>query len=261
MGISFNYLANGKTNLIQDYIESSKLYVYNRETEELIQSFQVKREMLQSTNSFSIKLPTGDYTVVAVGNASDRTSIKYVSYLHNARVASPEYHKKQGLKSNDALYIARKDLTVDSNEKETHLILDFKSAHIKFDVHVRGLSSIPSFRVENLIPEVDFNNDETHAPNKTYSPPMFANDQHNTFQARFNTLRIHLDHEVLIHFTPKSTAHAYTLNLNKFLAQKLPKVSLAQQEILIPILVNYDAVEITAEVPNWVTVPIVPGVE
>lgn len=90
---------------------------------------------------------------------------------------------------------------------------------------------------------------------------MFANDQHNTFQARFNTLRIHLDHEVLIHFTPKSTARTYTLNLNKFLAQKLPKVSLTQQEILIPILVNYDAVEITAEVPNWVTVPIVPGVE
>ena len=95
VGISFNYLANGKTNLIQDYIESSKLYVYNRETEELIQSFQVKREMLQSTNTFSIKLSTGDYTVVAVGNASDRTSIKYVSNLHNARVASPEYQRNK----------------------------------------------------------------------------------------------------------------------------------------------------------------------
>lgn len=255
--ISYTYLANGNENVLKDYISQGTLYIYSgNKSGKLLYTHTLSQNTLIAGQKMD--LPEGKYEFVVVANNTDRTTLKNINSLTDARLAAPAYYEGKTLTSNDDLYIASQSVNI--NRSSSSIEMKFHSSHIKFEVHVRGLSKVPSFRISDLVPEIDLKGNTTSTKNELYFPTLVMNNAQKTLLAKFNTLRIKPKNDVILYVNPES-GNEYKLNLNEFLQKNLPALSLSNDEVFIPILVEFDGLSVSAKVPEWIKVPSVPGVE
>lgn len=262
--INFSYFANSTENVLVDYINESHLYVYEKDTKKLVTTSVFDKASLASKDGVTINLVPGEYVFVAFGNKSNMTELKSSSdptstIYQSTLLAAPNYYSNKMITGNDALYIATKEYDIKDDHSSDRIDMKFHSAHVKFDVHVTGLDEEPNIIATNLVPEINCNIEATQKDDKTYAPGIINNSTRKSFQARFNTWRINRNNDVHLEITPDNGV-THRVNLNSFLTEFLPSISLEQEEIWIPIQVEYKDLSVKIKVPDWVSKPTIPGI-
>lgn len=258
--LQFSYNADGKTNVIKEYINSGKLFIYDKLTGDLFRTVDLSKSDL-SSGTYNIKLPFGQYTLIVWGNMSNKTTIINSNKIDEARLASVEYLQSGRVSTNDALYFTRLNNVIIDKKQDAIYDLAFKSAHIKFDVHIKGLKELPKLTITNLSPQLDMAMNLTEVAHISYYPTLQNNIEHDTFNAKFNTFRI--KDANLINVTVESAIRdPYIINLYKFISEQNPPIVITgKQEITIPILITFNSIGVTATIPEWIIDPSVPGVQ
>lgn len=263
--IDFSYLANSTENVVANYISLADLYVYEKDTKQIVQIPKYTKDQLANKDGVVINLLPGEYILVALGNKTHHTEKKnstqpITDFYHSKLLAHPNYYLGKVVTGNDALYIAKKEVVVVDDNSDQRVSMKFHSAHVKFDVHVKGLDVEPLLEVTDLSPEINFNIQATEQEKIGYKPEFKHNVEKESFQAKFNTWRINETNKVHLEVTPEGGS-LYSINLNSYLHSSLPNVQLGHEEIFIPLLIEYKDLSVLVKVPDWITKPSVPGID
>lgn len=140
----FRYTGDGDTDLLTERISCVDMYVFDS-GERLVSTLEIDAEALRARHGVSIDLPAGNYTVVCLGNAGERTQVSDLTTcdLHMMFFAHPGYfmNDESMLTGNDPLYHGDLRFRVEDGKslKDT---VDFNSSHLKVYVEVLSLIHI-----------------------------------------------------------------------------------------------------------------------
>ena len=91
--IVFSYLADDNREHLQEYVDDIDVFIFDVGNGALVEKHHLEGEQLLSP--LEVRLPEGDYKVVAVGNALNETVIGDGAY-GEASVSRPELAEKDG---------------------------------------------------------------------------------------------------------------------------------------------------------------------
>ena len=158
VAVCFQYNADGQDNVLQNYIHDINLYTFT--TNGSIHSrIPVGKEYLTNEKRFKqIQLPAGNYSLVAVANAYDKTEVKTGgSSLEQIFIQHPQWQNSAALSGQDHNYLGRCDLQIPDYHTLQEVTIQLFSAHIDAYVEVHGLqppvrsgysSSLPHFHFQ-----------------------------------------------------------------------------------------------------------------
>ena len=140
VAVCFQYNADGQDNVLQNYIHDINLYTFT--TNGSIHSrIPVGKEYLTNEKRFKqIQLPAGNYSLVAVANAYDKTEVKTGgSSLEQIFIQHPQWQNSAALSGQDHNYLGRCDLQIPDYHTLQEVTIQLFSAHIDAYVEVHGL--------------------------------------------------------------------------------------------------------------------------
>ena len=108
--IVFSYLADDNREHLQEYVDDIDVFIFDVGNGALVEKHHLEGEQLLSP--LEVRLPEGDYKVVAVGNALNETVIGDGAY-GEASVSRPELAEKDGSAAGtfDRLYLGETTIT------------------------------------------------------------------------------------------------------------------------------------------------------
>lgn len=259
--ILFHYQADGESNVIDEYIESGTLFVFNAQGD-LAEKISVSTKQLHTDGVF-LTLPFGEYRLVCWGNVNGHTEITGSENLKNMRIHSPGFTASTPILTNDALYTGSIPLTVRKGVDDQVERLDFRAAHINLEIYVRS-SVQPVIQVDHLMPQYNGLMEETQPFETTYIPSVSYTEEHEVFGALLNVFRFKNDNPIMINVELPGLpwASAISISLKDFMAQQVPPLTVEdKQEVTIPILIEFDGLAVICKIPEWLIEVGFPGIQ
>lgn len=249
--LNLKYFADGDKDVLFDYVDRVTIFAYNSSSGELVAT----HELLLNDNSkasFEFEnLPEGSYSFIAWGNLSHNSQVNGSAGLSGAIVGLNTNTETSKGVSSDPLYFARKDVEVlDISTNTIDLILN--SAHIKFDISVKGLSEIPNLLISQQVKGFDMGMNIIGGGFTDLHPVLDKGDLPNYFSGQFNVLRPEasfLESKLTLITSDKDK---HEIKLKDFIAKYYPNLLISKtQEIKIEVLFEFSDLGVIATVPNW----------
>ena len=143
--IYFQYLADGDTDVLYQYMRRVDLYVFD-EGGHLMGTRQYSQDELSSFSAKpSFKLPAGKrYKVVAVGNAYDDTEVVNVNAtsFDDIFLQHPNWGSAEKVTNHDHNYLGQSEFFVTGGDGViTRDTVTLYSSHVNVDVEIHGLAN------------------------------------------------------------------------------------------------------------------------
>ena len=265
--LTFSYTGDVDYDIFPQQIKCVSLYVYDQ-NDGLVTTKRIEQNDLAKYQGTKLNLSPGTYRVVGVGNDNEATEV-YNADLNKpmSEVHFRHPHAYDGIvdgHANDSLYLGQKTITIPSDYWYEDDV-PFRSSHLKVSYTVIGyvdaqptrVESLLELRVNNLLPQTDFNN-RAHGEKTTYEPTLTLNPKEGKHEGYFNIMRHTKDSDVEFELVDKASQEVvHTLKLKDFLA-KFPQVDVSKQEVLIPIIVEFKNIGVTVTIPDWMIHDVTP---
>ena len=262
----FRYTAEGDENVVDRYISSAHVSVFDGEGK-LVDVLNAGKEELLSEQGvlLPIKEP-GQYSVVCWGNAADNTEITMGGTLETSTVQHPNYTRGMPVPTHDPLYYSLTPITV-SGTGEQQDNARFICAYIGMDIYIKPSVAMtraavpPVVEVHNLTPRYDFGMNPLDAFSATSHPTVEMDEERGMYAAHLNVLRFTDEEnptEIEIKDSPGGESIC-RLKLKEFMQEQTPPISVAgEKEVRIPVLIDYSGLEVTVTLPAWTGEEITP---
>lgn len=268
--LKFLYTNDQGTDIFTQNIDKVDVFVFDSEAR-LVHKQAVDQASLSAFTGTSLNLPAGIYRIVCWGNALNNTSfgeVETADLFKNAFLSNSGVDPNNG----DRLYYAPFPsqvftVTVSHDEVQTAEIA-FCSAHIKIQVYVRGFDdkSPGGDQLPPLVKLVDIPsgyNFDMQASNDLVSYQNVADyrtvEGQNLAVLDFNTPLFGEDTPSQLMIKKQSDGTTVTtISLKDFIKEN--NISLDDnQQVVIPILIEYKSVGVNITLPGWGQNPVKPG--
>ena len=270
--LTFSYMGDGTWDIFPEKITRVSLYVFNSD-DDLVQTKSIEQNDLKAFQGTKLNLEPGNYRVVGVGNAFDKTEVTNLSSsssMSDVQFHHPNANNGGKVEGNDSLYLGQKMITIPS----TYWYEDdvpFQSSHLKVSYTVKSYvnptaesttraDGFLELRVKNLLPQTDFNN-VANGTKITYNPALAYDPSKSEHNGYFNIMRHSKDADVEFELVDKSTGKVvHTLKLADFL-NEFTQIDVTKQEVLIPIIVEFKNIGVDVTIPDWMIHNVTPDYE
>lgn len=252
--LTFQYNADGKENVIDSYIHTALLYIYDKNGK-LCSTLSVTKSQLVH-EGVKLNLPFGQYTLVSWGNIGKHTVVTHNELLKTGRISTPEFNNRSVIPTNDSLYQSRLEFVVEEQIKNKSIknnVLHFNSAHIRLEIYVRSLFK-PHILVHNLMPEYNLMMGETQPFQSTYTPIVEYLSEEEVYATLFYVYRFRNDNPIQVEISiPRDPSiSCIIIDLEKYMAEQDPPLLVEGiQEVTIPLLIELHKLGISYKFPEW----------
>lgn len=263
--IYLEYTADGEENVIKEHIVDVNLYIFD-ETGYRLRNYSLTE---LKDGSIRLNLKDGEYTLIAVANAKEHTTIvDGVSDLRDDYfVQHPNWNRAGDvIPTHDHNYIGEVKVQITSDGIEHRDTIAFRSAHVNMEVEVTGLDApatradIPyTLRIENSHARTNFYNrlsamgEETIQPTLTYDAEKKC--YHTTDLALFRmdkdgvVTRETCPHQVVL--LDATGAELVRYNLYDYLQRFAEQIDATKQEATIPMEIQFHQLGVEIVLPGW----------
>ena len=250
----FSYKGDGEEEIFHDKITKVNLYVFDCD-DKFVMSQTLDKEILNVSPSAELSLPAGEYRFVGVGNCFENTATVGLKEnepadMTQCLVGHPCAFTEGVMTCNDSLYMTSGAIRVVQGEAGEDTAA-FEASHIDMYVEVRGVDA-PNTSVVLRHPYkyTNFENDPCGDPCAFY-PECAVDDESGktTVVARFNVPRFASEDDVTLDVVGKEGEKIHTVDIGQFVKDQ--KIDLAKNEVLVPVLVEFQSVGVTVTVPEW----------
>lgn len=273
--LKFRYQSNGSEQLFTQRIQQVTVFIFNQEGK-YIATRTVNLDDLMVFPGITMNLEPGNYRIICWGNISSRTFISTLgenSTFTNASLSNTAVRNGTAATDGDLLYYASDNISLSSPLKATTIeniierTLNFKSAHIKVQVYVKGL--IDKNSQEQLVPPIvkmvgisgGYNFlMQTSANTINYlNRSSFQNISNEEIAAvTFYTPRFTDNNIIQILIKKGSDGSTLTsIKLKDFMKENNITVE-GVEEAVVPILIEYKQASVEISIPEWVQTPVEP---
>ena len=271
--IYFQYLADGDTDVLYQYMRRVDLYVFD-EGGHLLGTRQYSQDELSSFSAKpSFKLPAGKrYKVVALGNAYDDTEVVNLNAtsFDDIFIQSPNWGSGEDVTCHDHNYLGQKEFFVAGGDGVmTRDTVTLYSSHVNVSVEIHGLPApanndiIYQLSIENSNARTSFNNEVDTEEKGTIYPELIWDSQDNCYRTDDLAL-FRMDDGGNLH--ADCCAHSLVLtngetgeelirgNIYDYLQRYDDVIDVTEQEADLPISINFHGITAVVELPDWVLV-------
>ena len=196
--IVFSYLADDNREHLQEYVDDIDVFIFDVGNGALVEKHHLEGEQLLSP--LEVRLPEGDYKVVAVGNALNETVIGDGAY-GEASVSRPELAEKDGSAAGtfDRLYLGETTIT-SKVMNDSRDVVRLYSQHVK--IHAVVLpdddenagtwyeqNKGTGFRLTMETLSARFSFSGQRSGETSFDLPFYTGGKNDRFVLDFNTLR------------------------------------------------------------------------
>lgn len=272
--LKFLYSDDQGTDLFAENIRQVDVFIYDSQ-DRLVQSKRVNESALNAFTGTELLLDPGTYRIVCWANALQKTRFEEVDtadLFKNALLSNADIDVNNIASNGDPLYYAPFPsqafmVTVAPGKMQTQEI-SFRTAHIQIEVYVKGFEDgssngsllPPLVKLTDIASGYDF---EMKASTDQTSYMDIAEYQMINAQSmaviKFNTpwFKEDTSSQLLIKKQSDGTA-VTTINLKDFIQQNNISLS-GDQQVVIPILIEYKSIGVDITLPGWEQNPVTPG--
>ena len=265
--IVFSYLADDNREHLQEYVDDIDVFIFDVGNGALVEKHHLEGEQLLSP--LEVRLPEGDYKVVAVGNALNETVIGDGAY-GEASVSRPELAEKDGPAAGtfDRLYLGETTIT-SKVMNDSRDVVRLYSQHVK--IHAVVLSDEDNnsqtwfeqnkgegFRLtlESLSARFSFSGQR--AGKTSFDLAFTAGGKNDRFVLDFNTLRFE-DGDPLTIRLMQGEKVLCTVDVAQYIAQYPEQIRITgRQEAVLPLYFRQNPLSLSISVKPWEAVDVVP---
>ena len=286
--IYFQYLADGETNVLNDYITKVDLYVFDEGGHIMGVGHYSEDELKRYAAIPSFRLTPGKkYRVVAVGNAFNRTEVENLTSetdFNKIFIQHPAWGSGEGkVDGHDHNYLGQLDFTMPGDENFTVYrdTVTLYSARINVDIEINGLPApdalgeggeIPyELRIEESNAQTDFNGDINMEEKGTCYPALIYDKERNCYRTddlclfRMNDHAGHFDEEYCEHrlvlIDKRTGKRLVDDSIYNYVNDNKDEIDLTKQEATLPIEINFHTLGVVIKVPDWYIENLQPGWE
>ena len=277
--IYFQYLADGDTDVLSQYMSKVDLYVFDEGGHILGVGSYGEDELRKYAAIPSFKLQPGRrYKVVAVGNAYDATQVVNVTAtsFDDIFLQSPDWDGDGGnvVTNHDHNYLGQKIFEMPAQEGVMYRdTVTLYSSHINVDIEIHGLpapggsrqdAAIPyELRIEDSNAQCSFNNEVNADEKGTIVPDLIYDAENACYRtADLALFRMDtdgsLDADICAHtlvFTDKTNGNELIRgSLYDYLVRNDGKIDVTRQEADLPISIEFYGTNAEIKLPEWVIV-------
>lgn len=280
--IYFQYLADGDTDVLYQYMSKVDLYVFDESGHIMGVGHYTQDELTNFAAVPSFQLEPGKrYTVVAVGNAYDNTQVVNLDAMHLSDIylQSPFWGDSTGLVTNhDDNYLGQKEFVMPAQEGVMYRdTVTLYSAHVDTDIEIHGLpapeagSAIPyELSLEKSNAQTSFENEINTEEKGTIYPELVYDAERGCYHTTDFAL-FRLDHDQVVDestcshelvLRDRNTGkELFRMDLYSYLNEHKSDIDITKQEALLPVSIVFDQANVTVEIPDWFVEDITPGWE
>lgn len=280
--IYFQYLADGDTDVLYQYIKKIDLYVFDENghimgvghyNEDELKTFSVKP---------SFKLTPGrKYKVVAVGNAYERTEVVNLTTknrFNEIYLQHPSWGSAEEVDGHDHNYIGQKEFFIPGGEFTVYRdTVTLYSAHINVEVEINGLPApgnegMPyklKFEQSNAQTNFEGNvNEADEAKGACYPDLIYDNERHcyrtddlclfRMNNPEGNIQESYCRHELVLVNT-QTGEEMVRSNIYNYIKVHEDDFDLTKQEATLPIAINFIETDVEIKLPQWYVENVEPG--
>ena len=280
--IYFQYLADGDTDVLYQYMSKVDLYVFDEGGHILGVGHYNQDELSNFAAKPSFKLPVGRrYKVVAVGNAYDDTEVVNLNAtsFDDIFIQHPAWGSGDVVTDHDHNYMGQKEFFISGGEGVMYRdTVTLYSSHINVHVEVNGLpgpgtrqsADIPiSLEIDNSNAQTSFENEINDGETGTIYPDLIWDSEHNCYRTDDLALfRMDTDGEL----DEKRCQHVLRLRgpegevlvegpLYDYIVRNDIVDEVTKQEANLPIAINFNQTNIEIKLPAWYIEDVIPGWE
>ena len=240
--IVFSYLADDNREHLQEYVDDIDVFIFDVGNGALVEKHHLEGEQLLSP--LEVRLPEGDYKVVAVGNALNETVIGDGAY-GEASVSRPELAEKDGPAAGtfDRLYLGETTIT-SKVMNDSRDVVRLYSQHVKIHAVV--------------LPDDDENAGTWYEQNKGTGFRLTMETLSDRFVLDFNTLRFK-DGDPLTIRLMQGDKVLCTVDVAEYIALYPDQIRITgRQEAVLPLFFRQNPRSLTVSVKPWEAVDVVP---
>ena len=280
--IYFQYLADGDTDVLYQYMSKVDLYVFDESGHIMGVGHYTQDELTNFAAVPSFQLQPGKrYKVVAVGNAYDHTQVVNLNAtsFSDIYIQSPFWNDDSSPVTNhDDNYLGQKEFVMPEQEGVMYRdTVTLYSAHIDTEIEIHGLpapeagSAIPyELSLENSNAQTSFENEINTGEKGTIYPELIYDAERQCSRTDDFAL-FRLDHNQSVDET--TCAHVLVLkekesgrellrgNLLKYLNIHQNDINVTKQEALLPLSIVFDQLDVEIKLPDWYIEDLNPGWE
>ena len=265
--IVFSYLADDNREHLQEYVDDIDVFIFDVGNGALVEKHHLEGEQLLSP--LEVRLPEGDYKVVAVGNALNETVIGDGAY-GEASVSRPELAEKDGPAAGtfDRLYLGETTIT-SKVMNDSRDVVRLYSQHVK--IHAVVLSDEDNnsqtwfeqnkgegFRLTLESPSARFSFSGQRAGKTSFDLAFTAGGKNDRFVLDFNTLRFE-DGDPLTIRLMQGEKVLCTVDVAQYIAQYPEQIRITgRQEAVLPLYFRQNPLSLSISVKPWEAVDVVP---
>ena len=280
--IYFQYLADGDTDVLYQYMSKVDLYVFDEGGHILGVGHYNQDELSNFAAKPSFKLPVGRrYKVVAVGNAYDDTEVVNLNAtsFDDIFIQHPAWGSGDVVTGHDHNYMGQKEFFISGGEGVMYRdTVTLYSSHINVQVEVNGLpgpgtrqsADIPiSLEIDNSNAQTSFENEINDGETGTIYPDLIWDSEHNCYRTDDLALfRMDTDGEL----DEERCQHVLRLRgpegevlvegpLYDYIVRNDIVDEVTKQEANLPIAINFNQTNIEIKLPAWYIEDVIPGWE
>ena len=256
--LTFIYKGDGQEDIFHTKINKVDLYVFDTD-HHLVTTKVLNQSTLKKHQGTKLNLPSGQYHLVAVGNAGERTTIKDIQCgsLQNIMAMHPNQDKDK-VPGQDPLYMGCHVIEVLKDRWSDHTV-EFKSSHLKVSVEVRGVgyagtgrAANPSVSVvlKNVYPHTNFTNESCGELCAHHPEFVFDENTHVMQSTDLNIFRYKGGCAMVIEVLNREGNVIASKSIAEFLREN-PKVDIYKQEALLPLLIEFTPLQVEIRLPEW----------
>ena len=265
--IVFSYLADDNREHLQEYVDDIDVFIFDVGNGALVEKHHLEGEQLLSP--LEVRLPEGDYKVVAEANAVNETVIGDGAY-GEASVSRPELAEKDGSAAGtfDRLYLGETTIT-SKVMNDSRDVVRLYSQHGK--IHAVVLSDDDNnsqtwfeqnkeagFRLTMESLSARFYLSGQRAGETSFDLPFIAGEENDRFVLDFNTLRFD-DKDPLMNRLMQGDKVLCTVNVAQYIAQYPEQIRITgRQEAVLPLFFRQNPLSLGISVKPWEAVDVVP---
>lgn len=268
VSISFRYYADGDTDVLTRYVDRIDLHVFDDRNRPVTTVTYSGGDLAGDGQTPQFRLPPGNYRLVAVGNAHERT---LASGIHDGGdfsrmfIQHPNHGTPEAIDGHDHNYMGRQDITVPGGDGRLHETVRLYSSHVNVSVEIHGLSADIArgpytLRFDEANAQTDFNNEINPGQTGSCRPALQYDTATGTYRtdAGLALFRMdshgQLDAALCRHVLRLTDADGNLLAeraLHGYLLENSGKIDVTRQEADLPVSITFTPLGVTVEVPSW----------
>ena len=248
--IEFNYRGNGDTNVLERYITSGYLFIYNADKKYVKSMFLSLEEVLKGVD---LALPgTGKYYLMSWANVGEYTELLNKTKLETLKLT----HKHDLTVTSDRVYYGLTEIELTDNDVSTNRIvkrtMHYKSGHINVEVNIHNATELkPIIHFKNVLNDLNYQGHHLQTlTSYTIRTKNEIVDGQAVKRAEFSTLRFTKSNSILVEvLNEENGENILSENLMGLLDEEdLSKLEKEEVTLILNLNMNGDVIELSLEV-------------